>query len=263
MSKVRVLPNFITAFNLACGLFVIFKVATVSSSEPAYNMIFYAALLLLLAAFADLLDGLIARAIHGESDFGFMFDSLADAISFGAAPSVILLKSFQLDPESWMSIGLIASAMVYSICAILRLVRFNVSSQQAKGDVYAELLSKKMFTGLPVPGAAAMVVSANLFLASPMMAPWESSRIIIMPILFIIIGYFMVSRWKFPTLKTAKWQIPSFPLIFCTALIAVFILWGVVHNLSLVLASFSFFYLIVGLIFSIMRKCQGEDDEPN
>ena len=93
MRKVNIVPNMITALGLACGMFVIFKVNMVEPGAGTYQMLHASALLLLLAALADLLDGAIARAIHAESEFGFMFDSLADAISFGVAPSVLLLKN--------------------------------------------------------------------------------------------------------------------------------------------------------------------------
>ena len=93
MRKIYLIPNIITAFGLACGLFVIFKINMVEPGSGIYTVLNTSALLLLVAAFADLLDGAVARAFHAESEFGVMFDSLADAISFGVAPSVLLLKS--------------------------------------------------------------------------------------------------------------------------------------------------------------------------
>ena len=74
-------PQYITAFGLACGLFVIFKINMVEPGSGIYTVLNTSALLLLVAAFADLLDGAVARAFHAESEFGVMFDSLADAIS--------------------------------------------------------------------------------------------------------------------------------------------------------------------------------------
>lgn len=88
--QVYVIPNVITAFALACGLFVIFKVNMVEPGSGTYAVLFHSLLLLLMAAFADLLDGAVARIFRAESEFGFMFDSLADAVSFGVAPSVLL-----------------------------------------------------------------------------------------------------------------------------------------------------------------------------
>ena len=90
MKRVYLVPNLITAFSLACGLFVIFKVNMLEPGSGDYEVVYASALLLLLAAVADFLDGAVARAFHAESEFGFVFDSLADAISFGVAPSVAL-----------------------------------------------------------------------------------------------------------------------------------------------------------------------------
>src|SRR3990167_4210415 len=147
MKKLHLLPNVITAFALACGLFVVFKVNMVEPGSGNYQVLYTSLLLLLLAAFADLLDGAIARVIHAESEFGFMFDSLADAVSFGVAPSVLLLKSLSLEQGTLLSFLSATGAMVYSLCGILRLVRFNVKTTEAKGNVELAAAQKKHFTG--------------------------------------------------------------------------------------------------------------------
>lgn len=81
--QVYLIPNAITAFGLACGLFVIFKVNMVEPGAGNYHVLFVSILILLLAAVADFLDGAVARIFRAESEFGFVFDSLSDAISFG------------------------------------------------------------------------------------------------------------------------------------------------------------------------------------
>src|SRR5271155_1893291 len=154
MKKVRLIPNMITAFALSCGLFAIFKVNMVESGPALFPILTICALLLLAAAFADLLDGAVARAMRAESEFGLVFDSLADAVSFGVAPSVLLLKSLSLAPGTGLSFFAVVGAMIYSICGILRLVRFSVRTTQAKGNAEEEAAQKKNFTGLPIPAAA-------------------------------------------------------------------------------------------------------------
>ena len=136
--QVYLIPNVITTFALACGLFVIFKVNMVEPGEGSYQVLFTSVILILLAAFADLLDGAVARIIRAESEFGFVFDSLADAVSFGVAPSVLLLKSLSLEQGTGLSFFAIVGAMIYSICGILRLVRFSVRTTQAKGNTQDE-----------------------------------------------------------------------------------------------------------------------------
>ena len=103
MRRIYLIPNIITAFGLSCGLFVIFKVNMVEPGSGLFHALYVATLLLLAAAFADLLDGAVARAIRAESEFGVIFDSLADAISFGVAPSVLLLKSLSLEQGTGLS----------------------------------------------------------------------------------------------------------------------------------------------------------------
>ncbi len=96
--KVHLLPNIITAFALSCGLFVIFKMNMIAPGEVDQHVLMATAGILILAAFADLLDGALARAIKAESDFGGIFDCLGDAITFGVGPSVIVLKSLSILP---------------------------------------------------------------------------------------------------------------------------------------------------------------------
>src|SRR5579883_1258770 len=103
MRRVNFLPNIITAFGLAIGLFVIFKTNMIAPGLSSYEILYISAFLILLAAFADVLDGAVARIIHAESEFGFMFDSLADAISFGVAPSVLFLKNLSLEQGTGLS----------------------------------------------------------------------------------------------------------------------------------------------------------------
>src|SRR5579871_5742923 len=167
MRRIYLIPNMITAFALACGLFVIFKINMVESGTEIYHVLNHAVLLLLVAAFADLLDGAVARAMRAESDFGFNFDSLADVVSFGVAPSVLLLKALSLQPGTGLSFYAMLGCMLYSICGVLRLVRYNVKATEIKThqDVLAK--DKKHFTGLPIPAAAISAVSLNLLFCSP------------------------------------------------------------------------------------------------
>ena len=136
MRRVYLIPNIITAFGLACGLFVIFKVNMVEPGSGTYQVLHTAVLLLLLAAFADLLDGAVARAMRAESEFGVIFDSLADAISFGVAPSVLMLKSLSLEQGTGLSFFALIGAMLFSLCGVVRLVRFNVKSGENKNRLH-------------------------------------------------------------------------------------------------------------------------------
>ncbi len=262
MKKIHLVPNAITAFGLACGLFVIFKVNMIEPGFETFHVLNTASLFLLLAAFADLLDGAVARVMRAESEFGFMFDSLADAVSFGVAPAVLMLKSLSLEQGTGLSFFAVVGAMLFSICAVLRLVRFNVKASEVKGNVEAELANRKHFTGLPITAGALAAISANLFLASPFarhLLDWgDSTRAIVLTCLMIVLGYFMVSRWKFPSSKVLHLRVPSFHLVFFTVLGAIFFLYGMLYFFPVMLAVFSWSYVVLGWTLSIIRLIAGK-----
>jgi CDP-diacylglycerol--serine O-phosphatidyltransferase len=273
MRKINLVPNMITAFGLACGMFVIFKVNMIEPGAGNYQMLYASVLLLLLAGLADLLDGAIARAMRAESEFGFMFDTLADAVSFGVAPSVLLLKTLSLEQGTGLSFFAVIGAMLFSLCGILRLVRFNVKTVEAKGNADLTAAQKKHFTGLPIPAGALAAVAANLFLASPLLdkcCPMEErTKAIILTCVMIVLGFFMVSRWKFPSLKVLHFRVPSFHLVFFTVLLALFILYGIFYFFPVILIVITWGYIVLGWILSIIRLIVGkksktlEDFEPD
>lgn len=272
MRQVYLIPNIITAFALACGLFVIFKVNMVEPGSELFSVLNISALLLLVAAFADLLDGAVARAIGAESEFGVVFDSLSDAVSFGVAPSVLLLKALSMEPGTGLSFYAMLGCMLYSICGILRLVRFNVKASQAKGNAEAMADHKKHFTGLPIPASALAAVSANLLLSSPFMEKHfplsHESKAIFLSSLMVVLGYFMVSRWKFPSSKALHFRVPSFQLVFLTVILAIFVIYGVLYFLPVMLAVVTWGYILLAWILSLIRVIAGkksktlEDFEP-
>lgn len=271
LKKIYLLPNVITAFGLSCGLFVIFKMNMTPVGEVDFYALTATTGLLLLAAFADLIDGAIARAIKAESEFGGVFDSLADAISFGVAPSVIILKSLSISPGTKLSFLLTTAATVFSLCGVLRLVRFNVNAMEAKGNEELTLANKKNFTGLPIPAAAAAAVSMNLFLVSDEIRGLLSSTFHawLLAIVLFLLGYFMISRWKFPSIKNLEIRVKSFFTVFLTVVGAVLIFYGILHYFSLVFVALSWGYIFIAWILSIIRLIAGkksktlEDFEPD
>lgn len=252
----------ITAFALACGLFVIFKINMIEPGTGDYEVVQTSAFLLLLAALADFVDGALARAIHAESEFGFVFDSLADAISFGVAPSVLMLKTLSLDQGSLLSFMSATGAMVFSLCGVLRLVRFSVKAGEAKGNEVLLAAQKHHFTGLPIPAAAAAAVSANLFFLSPWGCLWvhlsKTHLSILLTGVMVFLGYLMVCRLKFPSLKVLHFKIPSFHLAFFTVILAIFLLYGILYFFALVLAFLAWSYIALSLILSLIRLLAGK-----
>ncbi len=273
MRKIYLVPNFITAFSLAAGLFVIFKVNMIEPGMGTYKTLLTSSILLLLAACADLVDGAIARVMHAESEFGVLFDTLADAVTFGVAPSVLMLKSLSLQQGTPLSFFAVIGAMVFSICGILRLVRFNVKQYELK-KTGAEKVKKNLhFTGLPIPAAALAVVGMNLLLVYPRfeglagLSPWI--RTVLLGSISLVLGYFMLSRFKFPSAKVLHFQVPSFQLVFFAVVLAFFLLYGILYFFPVTLVAATWSYILLGWVLSIIRLIAGkksktlEDFEPD
>ncbi len=262
MKKFNLLPNMITAFGLACGLFVIFKINMLQPGAGDYEVVHTSVLLLLVAVLADFMDGALARAFHAESEFGVVFDSLADAVSFGVAPSVLLLKTLSLEQGTLISFFAASGAMVFSLCGVLRLVRFNVKAAEAKRNVEVQAVQKPHFTGLPITGSAAAAVSANLLLLSPWAQNWlpmsNIDRAIALTCVMFFLGYLMVCRLKFPSLKMLRLRVPSFFMAFLTVIFAVFTLYGILYFFPIILAFSSWFYIFIALILALIRFIAGK-----
>ncbi|MDB2614027.1 CDP-alcohol phosphatidyltransferase family protein [Chlamydiales bacterium] len=260
--KVPFLPNLITAFGLSCGLFAIFRASLVPQGAVDEKILTFLTGILLLAALADILDGAVARILKAESEFGGFFDSIADAISFGVAPAVIVIKSLPISPDGKFPFVIMAAAMVYSLCGVLRLIRFSVQHVDSESNPALALAHKKHFTGLPIPAAAAAAIGINLFLVSDdVQSSFGFSpqfRLWTLFVALIILGYFMISRWKFPSIKTLRMPIGSFQLVFFTVLIAIFIFYGVINHFPLVLFTTSWGYIAVAWTLSIIRRIAGK-----
>ena len=140
---VRVLlPNLITLLALCAGLTAI-RMAVENNIQLALAAIVFAALL-------DGVDGRIARMLKGTSRFGAELDSLADFVNFGVAPALILYfwGLYELKSAGWIA------ALVFAICAALRLARFNVMIDEPNQPVWAG----NFFTGIPAPAGAITVL---------------------------------------------------------------------------------------------------------
>ena len=132
----KIVPNMITSGSVLCGMF---------SLIMTYQRYFLpSAILLVLAVFFDYMDGKVARSLGGSSAFGEELDSLADALSFGAAPAFLIYAKY-IDIEGGMP-GVLATAF-FALCGVLRLARFNV--MHVVGP----------FQGLPIPAGGLALAS--------------------------------------------------------------------------------------------------------
>jgi CDP-diacylglycerol--serine O-phosphatidyltransferase len=156
-----VLPTLLTLGNAVCGFGAITITARVGPENFSGSDLFLAAQLIFLAMLFDALDGSAARLTKQTSDFGAQLDSLCDAVSFGVAPAFLMLKLTHPDhllmntiarpPFHYPTRMLWGIAVLFMVCAILRLARFNVESDDDD--------SHEAFSGLPSPAAAGVVAA--------------------------------------------------------------------------------------------------------
>lgn len=216
-SRIYFLPNLMTAGNLFCGFMAVVNCIHARLAESVlsneYNGVSagdhyrYAVWFILGAAAFDTLDGRLARMGGRESLFGAEFDSLADVVSFGFAPA-LLMFFFILSPSQgfpfFRQIGWFIG-FVYLLCAAVRLARFNVITNPLLHR--GEKVLNKDFVGLPVPAAAATVASLVLFLLKLIESDKSlKSGALALPFLMLLIAFLMVSTIRYPSGKQVDLQ---------------------------------------------------------
>jgi len=182
------LPNMITLSSVFCGFYSM----TLASRAVAPDDYHRAALLIVFSMFFDMLDGRVARMTKTQSAFGLQIDSLADVVAFGAAPA-LLMYHWALDAYGIVGVG---AAFVYVACGAIRLARFNVLSTDVSG---APTKPGKYIVGLPIPGAAGVLVS--LVVASN--AAHVIPRGVVLGVT-IGLGLLMVSNVRFRSFKDIR-----------------------------------------------------------
>jgi CDP-diacylglycerol---serine O-phosphatidyltransferase len=174
----KIVPSALTTANLFCGFLGI-----IAAVREEFN---HAAIAIVVAVVFDGLDGKVARLTKTTSSFGVEYDSLADLLSFGVAPSLILYL-WALEPVGrfgWLA------AFIFLICGALRLARFNVQVGQAIGFD---------FTGLPIPAAAGLVASLIL-IGKDVHAFAEPKPVVILAVVCGL-AFLMISNIRYRSLK--------------------------------------------------------------
>jgi CDP-diacylglycerol--serine O-phosphatidyltransferase len=259
--KIYFLPNMLTAGNLFCGFVALTKIVEADfGSVDFFYQIKVGLGFILLACIFDLFDGRVARMGGIESPFGREFDSLADLISFGAAPAflvhrVVLRDLFPGHPEIGWFI-----ASIYLICGAFRLARFNCLAAEAAGT--------KDFLGFPIPSAAGLVASLTLLIIEFN----EKDRTLgrwgyLLPVVLIFLSAMMVSTVRYPSFKSLGLRSKS---TFTKAIIAALCIGVLVvlRNVILiyVLPAFFTLYLVYGFIRprisrQVRREIEEEDED--
>ena len=173
--SIDLLPTLFTVGNLFAGFF-----ALISTLNKDYQS---AAVAIGIAVLLDGLDGRVARLAKATSDFGFQLDSLADVVSFGIAPSILIY--------SWgfADLGNLARlcAFIFLICGAMRLARFN-----------AQVQDLKQFMGLPIPAGAGFVAATVHFFGQ---APATTLFKFYLVVITLLIAFLMISTIRYPSLK--------------------------------------------------------------
>ena len=186
--------------------------------------------LILFAAILDALDGRVARLIKGTSDFGKELDSLTDFVSFGIAP-VLILYFWELN--NYGRLGW-AIALIYSVCCVLRLARFNltkISDNQA--------WKNNFFEGVPSPAGGLLILMPLIYELSDLTFTFEVRSLT--PYLTVLIALLLVS--KVPTLSFKKISISSKTTIFLLLSIGIIFIALLFYTFETLL-TFGFFYLV-------------------
>jgi len=225
---IYLLPNLFTTAALFCGFYAI-----ISSINGKFET---AAIAIFVAMVLDGIDGRVARLTNTESDFGAEFDSLADMVSFGLAPALIiyLWSLSNLGKMGWLV------SFIYVACAALRLARFNTQASHS---------DKRYFQGLASPAAAAVV--AGLIWNGDLIKEFVS-----MPTLqylalatTLFAGLLMVSNVRYHSFKGVNWRskVPFF-----TILMFVFALVFVSAEPALVLFAIFLLYALSGPVLTVI-----------
>lgn len=190
-----VLPNLVTLASIYCGFTAIQVVAT---DNPTVADFHRAAILLMFAMLFDLLDGRIARMTRTQSAFGLQLDSLADVISFGIAPSLLMYKwtLFRLPGGAFI-------AFLFTAAGAVRLARFNVISSTETG---APVKPGKYILGLPIPPSAGVLVSLLLANYAVEGALGDEKYAVSVAAATIVLSLLMVSSVKFRSFKDLKFN---------------------------------------------------------
>src|SRR5580700_3722435 len=233
------LPNIITMSSIFCGFDSIRLSASATSDDDYYR----ASLLLVFALFFDTLDGRVARLTKTQSAFGLQIDSLADVVSFGVAPALLVFKwSLYQRP----TLGL-AVSFLFAGAGAVRLARFNVLSMGESGK---PTKPGKYIVGLPVPGAAGVLISlviANHAIAGELMGP---RYLWLMMALTIFLAFLQVSTIKFRSFKDLKLNARSVALVFFAVGSSAIV--SLQTKPAFVLVWLLSFYVIIGLVENVL-----------
>jgi CDP-diacylglycerol--serine O-phosphatidyltransferase len=251
------LPTLFTAGNIFLGYLSIlrsFKGAMLAAAGAggAPEHFAVAAKAIAGAFLLDGLDGRIARMTNTTSDFGREMDSLADVISFGIAPAVLAYTWGVEFIDPGLSEGLRRHisdagyfiAFLFLICGAARLARFNIQKNPIPKNPGKP--DRKYFVGLPIPAAAGMVAAVVYAFDAEPIAWWPLA--IAWLGLLLLLGFLMVSTWRYYSFKGINLSRPYTPLIVILAAGGIYCIWNYSQPVLLVAAAA---YVASGIVIRV------------
>jgi len=244
VARIFILPALFTAGNLLFGFLSIIRCIqakygqAVEDTPTAIHYYTQAVWLILLAFICDIIDGRVARLVGKESLFGKELDSLADIVSFGVAPALMMFFLILSPTEGFpflRQLGWLVG-FVYLLCAAVRLARFNVITHPLLPETQRQT-NLNYFIGLPVPAAAGFIASLVLVLTRIDLRLGSYFT----PGLMLFIAWLMVSKIPYPTFKTIDWR--------AQIRYRSFILIAIAITLFILFKEFSFVFIFLGYIF--------------
>ena len=240
-----IIPSLLTIFNIFCGFFAI--VAAIN--ERYYE----AAVAIIIAGFFDALDGRVARLMNSTSEFGVQLDSLADIISFGLAPG-ILIYMWELKPYGrlgWMA------AFLFVLCGVLRLARFNTQAKFVKSNY---------FVGLPIPAAGAFIAT-TVILTKDILSIEKLHPLIIIGGVYLM-AFLMVSTIKYRNFKNFDFRDKKPFRIFLFSVLSIYIIAAIPQITLFLLAAIyilsgPFERIFVSKIFRSSRSLENLEEKHN
>lgn len=258
-------PTAFTAANIGMGFLAVlssvrgFRIV-LSNPDLAAVYFDYAAKAIGLAILFDTLDGRLARMTKTSTELGVQLDSLADVLTFGIAPVVLVycwgFGAANAETSSLHSIGLFV-LFVYLMCGVLRLARFNIQATRPRVLLEGtQKIDKKNFVGLPIPPAAGLIAAIVHFtplplsVQGPVLARFYS---IVMMVLIGVLGLLMVSTLKYTSFKNVGTGRRNLYLILVLGTIGMLI-WLYSQYVLFILATAYVSHGVVWYVTSLVRR---------
>lgn len=239
-----VLPNLFTVSSIFLGFYALVLCAGDATPQQLYQ----AALAIFFAMFFDGFDGRVARMTKTQSEFGVQLDSLADVVSFGAAPALLVYK-WALAP---LGLGGMFISFSFLACGALRLARFNVLA--ARGDKG----SSRFFVGLPIPLAAGAIVALVIAHYRQFGSTTDAATHSPIAIVVVLLAFLMVSTIRYRTFKDLHLSPRSLVLFLFLSVAGVAV--GIATRASFVLVVYMAAYVAMGIAESVIAKARPARD---